>query len=144
MQSLRQRSDIARQAGYRTWLVAATLILIRVVSWFQSRESLSLHPSHLQTALRWGELAWLPPLPFALLMWFGWFVFAEAVRPDPTPALAPTLAPSGPGRGRAEGSVALVFRIVTRGDNVEALTTSVAAIHRAFAMYPERCGPYRI
>lgn len=37
----------------------------------------------------------------------------------------------------------LVFRIVTRGENQEALRASVEAIHTAFAGYAERSGPYQ-
>ena len=99
----------------------------------------------LRTSLQWAELSWLAPVPLAVILWLGWFIFAEVARSGTTPVEVPRVfarqglfafAPPKPAR--------LVFRFVTRGDNIDVLGDSIIAVHRAFERYPLTSGPYRI
>src|SRR5258706_9542142 len=95
-----------------------------------------------RTLVQWAELSWLAPVPLAIILWLGWFLFAEAVRSNPAPIRVPWLAScTGLLAFKPAMPVRLVFRLVTRGDNVEVLRDSVIAIHRAFARYPRAIGP---
>ena len=131
---------------YRFWLIGATAALTLLL--LQLQEGLDRIPAHvslLRTSVRWAELSWLAPVPLAIILWLGWFIFAEAVRQNPRPVEVPwvtakrgllAFAPAKP--------VRLVFRFVTRGDNVDVLRDSVVAVHQAFARYSRASGPYQI
>src|SRR5947209_4985069 len=131
---------------YRCWLLGATLILSLVLLRIQAvLDRVPSHHSIWQTSVQWAELSWLAPVPLAIILWLGWFIFAEVARPRTTPIEVPTViarqglfayVPPKPAR--------LVFRFVTRGDNVDVLGDSVIAVHRAFECYPLTTGPYRI
>ncbi len=131
---------------YRCWLIGATVVLSLLLLWLQAAlDRVPFHTSALRTVVQWAELTWLAPVPLAMILWLGWFIFTEAVRPNPVPTGAPqitgrrgllTFAPAKP--------VRLIFRFVTRGDNIEVLRDSVAAVHQAFARYQQVTGPYLI
>src|SRR5260221_8861382 len=131
---------------YRAWLIGATMILTLALFELQAildhvHRSISIW----HTLVQWAELSWLAPVPLALILWLGWFLFAEAVRGNPAPIGVPSLASrTGPLAFAPARPGQLVFRLVTRGENVEVLRDSVRAIHRAFACYPRATGPYRI
>ncbi len=131
---------------YRTWLLCATALLTFFLLWLQTTlDHVHLHTSPLRTIVQWAELIWLTPIPLAIILWIGWFLFAQAARPDPAWV-------SVPGIARERGLLAfapprpvrLVFRFVTRGENVEILQDSVRAVYQAFASYKHATGPYRI
>jgi egghead protein (zeste-white 4 protein) len=86
--------------------------------------------------LRWLEVLWLAPLPLALGLWLGWLIWGEPARRAPCGVAVPRL-PSG-------DPVLLVFRFCARGQNVEVLRESVAAVRRAFAEYDVLGARYRI
>jgi beta-1,4-mannosyltransferase len=131
---------------YRCWLIGATVALTLLLLQLQAvLDRIPAHISLLRTSVRWAELTWLAPVPLAIILWLGWFIFAEAVRQNPKPVEVPRVtakrgllafAPAKP--------VRLVFRFVTRGDNVDVLRDSVVAVHQAFARYPLASGPYQI
>lgn len=132
---------------YRGWLIGITILLTWLLLWLQaSLDHVHIHTTPLRMAVQWTELTWLTPVPLALILWIGWFFFAEAARPNPAPISVPfvqvvkqgllAFAPAQP--------VRLVFRFVTRGDNVEILRDSIIAVHQAFAHYQQRSGPFRI
>src|SRR5258708_14153021 len=131
---------------YRAWLIGATMIL--TLALFELQAVLAhVHRSTYiwRPVVQWAELSWLAPVPLALILWLGWFLFAEAVRGNPAPISVPSLASrTGLLAFAPARPVQLVFRLVTRGENVEVLRDSVRAIHRAFACYPRATGPYRI
>lgn len=131
---------------YRVWLIVATMILTLALFELQSVLDHVHHSTSIwRTIVQWGELSWLAPVPLAIILWLGWFLFAEAVSGKPAPIDVPRLASrSGLLAFGPASPVRLVFRLVTRGDNVEVLRDSVIAIHRAFACYPCPTGPYRI
>jgi egghead protein (zeste-white 4 protein) len=84
-------------------------------------------------------------VPIAIILWLGWFIFAEAVRPNPAPISLPSIiTKSGPLAYASTKPVRLVFRFVTRGDNIDVLRDSVVAVHQAFIRYPQVSGPYQI
>lgn len=125
---------------FRAALVGATFCLVGAVVWLQFKvgQDFSAY-SRTQKAIQWAELVWLAPVPLALVLWLGWFVFAEPALPgfSDVPSLSTgEQSPSVP--------VRLVFRFVTRGDNVEVLRQSVASVRTAFAVYPHRAGPHAI
>src|SRR5579863_225636 len=76
---------------YRGWLLVTTIALTLLLLWLQGL--LDNVPSHqqssLQVSVRWAELTWLMPVPLALILWAGWFIFAGAVRPAPVPIDVP-------------------------------------------------------
>lgn len=126
---------------YRAWLLLATIALVLALLWVQSLVgAVPLHPTLLQRGVQWAELIWLAPVPLALALWLGWFLYADAARPDPAPIAVPVTTAT---RGSEPRPIRLVLRFVTRGDNQEVLRDSVAAVHAAFANYPE-AGPYRV
>lgn len=132
---------------YRVWLICATFLLMFLLFWLQTQlDRIHVHPSTVRTVIQWAELTWLTPIPLALVLWFGWFFFAEAARPDPSHVNVPVLIPPRQGNFTSPQPVPvrLVFRFVTRGDNVEILRDSVIAVHQAFARYEHLSGPYRI
>jgi beta-1,4-mannosyltransferase len=132
---------------YRIWLICATLLLMFLLFWLQAElDRVHIHPTTLRTIVQWAELTWLTPIPLAIVLWVGWFFFAEAARPDPLHVSAPVIVPSKRGIfGFVPPRPArLVFRFVTRGDNVEILRDSVIAVHQAFARYEQFSGPYEI
>jgi egghead protein (zeste-white 4 protein) len=146
---VRQRSAflaVLFSCTYRVWLIGATIILTLALFELQSVLDHVHHSTSIwRIIVQWAELSWLAPVPLAIILWLGWFLFAEAVCSNPAPIRVPTMA-SRQGL-LALGSarpVRLVFRLVTRGDNVEVLRDSVIAIHHAFACYPCTTGPYRI
>ncbi len=131
---------------YRCWLIAATVVLTLLLLQLQAvLDRIPAHSSLLRTSVRWAELSWLAPVPLAVMLWLGWFIFAEAVRQNPIPVEVPSVtakrgllafAPAKPAK--------LIFRFVTRGENVDVLRDSVVAVHQAFARYPLVTGPYQI
>src|SRR5215469_3446680 len=131
---------------YRAWLIGATTVLTLALFELQAvldhvHRSLSIW----RTLVQWAELSWLSPVPLALILWLGWLLFAECVRGNPAPIDVPTLAArTGLLAFAPKRPVRLVFRLVTRGENVAVLRESVSAIHRAFMCYPCATGPYRI
>jgi egghead protein (zeste-white 4 protein) len=127
---------------YRGWLCAATAALCAALLWLQGLlGAVPAQPSRWQMGVQWAEIIWLAPVPSAAALWLGWLLFAEMALPDPTPISAPRLRAV---EGASAARVHLVFRFVTRGDNAAVLATSVAAVHRAFAGYARRTGPYRV
>lgn len=131
---------------YRCWLICATAFLTFFLLWLQSAlDRIPYKVSIWRTAVQWAELSWLAPVPLAIILWLGWFIFAEAVRPHPAPVGVPGIAAK---RGLLAFAparpVRLVFRFVTRGDNIDVLRDSVVAVHQAFARYQQAHGPYRI
>src|ERR1051326_2254632 len=131
---------------YRCWLLGATLVLSLVLLRLQAiLDRVPTHHSIWQTSVQWAELSWLAPVPLAVILWLGWFIFAEVARPRPTPMEVPTVtARKGLFAYVPPKPVRLVFRFVTRGDNVDVLGDSVIAVHRAFERYSSTSGPYRI
>jgi egghead protein (zeste-white 4 protein) len=131
---------------YRCYLICFTGILTLLLLRLQAvLDHVPARTSIWRTGVQWAELTWLAPVPLAIILWLGWFIFAEAVRPNPIPIRVPFItgnkglfayAPAKP--------VRLVFRFVTRGDNIEVLRDSVVAVHKAFAHYQQACGPYQI
>ena len=131
---------------YRCLLICATAMLTYLLFRLQGvLDQVPAHTSISRTGVQWAELVWLAPVPLALILWLGWFIFAEAVRPDPEPISLPFITikewhfpyPT-------TKPVRLVFRFVTRGDNVDVLRDSVVAVHQAFIRYPRASGPYQI
>jgi hypothetical protein len=128
---------------YRAWLIGATMILTLALFELQAiLDHVHRSMSIWHTLVQWAELSWLAPVPLALILWLGWFLFAEAVRGNPAPIGVPSLAArTGLLAFAPARPVQLVFRLVTRGENVEVLRDSVRAIHRAFACYSRATGP---
>lgn len=133
--------------SYRLWLICATAVLMFLLFWLQAQlDRVHIHPSTVRTVVQWTELTWLTPIPLALILWLGWFFFAEAARPNPEHISAPVIVPPKQGifAFRPPIPVRLVFRFVTRGDNIDILRDSVIAVHQAFANYQQFSGPYRV
>lgn len=131
-----------RTWSYRLWLAVATAALTAVLLWLQHLlGAVPAHPTQAQMVIQRAELIWLAPVPLALALWLGWMLFAEAAQPDPPRINVPLFT-----HRRTGGTLAarLVFRFATRGDNLDVLRESVAAIHAAFASYRDASGPYRI
>ena len=145
-QTRRGASTVLLPWFYRCWLLGTTVILSLLLLGIQAvPDRIPPHPSIWRTSVQWAELSWLAPVPLAVILWLGWFIFAEVARPSTTPVEVPRViarqglfafAPPKPSR--------LVFRFVTRGDNIDVLGDSVIAVHRAFERYPLTTGPYRI
>lgn len=136
-----------RRWGYRLVLLAATIALVGMLARVQSlsREPAGFAGLVWARAFRWLELVWLLPLPLALAQWLGWWIFAEAARPQHAHGRAAPLMRPCPGDLRCWPVRArLVFRICTRGDNPAVLRDTVAAIHTAIAAYGPGAGPYAI
>jgi beta-1,4-mannosyltransferase len=131
---------------YRSFLICATGILTFLLLRLQGvLDNIPTQPSIWRTAVQWAELAWLAPVPLAIILWLGWFIFAEAVRPNPKPISLPFITTiAGPPAFPSTQPVRLVFRFVTRGDNIDVLRDSVVAVHQAFIRYPQASGPYQI
>ncbi len=131
---------------YRCWLLGATLILSLLLLRIQAvLDRVPTHHSIWQTSLQWAELSWLAPVPLAVILWLGWFIFAEVARPRTTPMEVPTvIARQGLFAYGPPKPARLVFRFVTRGDNIDVLGDSIIAVHQAFERYPLTSGPYRI
>jgi egghead protein (zeste-white 4 protein) len=137
-----RRRDSWRLWGYRLWLAAATAALTGALLWLQHLlGAVPAHPTGWQVATQRAELIWLAPAPLAVALWLGWMLFAEAAQPDPPLTDVPLFT-----HRRRGGTFAarLVFRFATRGDNLEVLRESVAAVHAAFAAYRDATGPYRV
>lgn len=131
-----------RTWGYRLWLAVATAALTGALLWLQHLlGAVPAHPTRVQMVIQRAELIWLVPVPLAVALWLGWMCFAEAAQPDPPVTDVPLFI-----HRRTGGTVAarLVFRFATRGDNLDVLRESVAAVHAAFAEYRDATGPYRI
>ncbi|HEU0028378.1 MAG TPA: glycosyltransferase family 2 protein [Ktedonobacterales bacterium] len=90
--------------------------------------------------LRWLELLWLAPAPLAAALWAGWLVWAEAARREPAPRPAPQVAVLVDGPAVARMPARLVFRFVTRGEQVEALQASLEAARAAMRAMPPAPG----
>lgn len=131
---------------YRCKLIVGTVIISWLLFAVQGRlNDVTSHLSLWQSMTQWAETLWIIPVPTAVLYWCGWLLFAQAVHLDPaaidvpyvpidrTLVTSPLLKP-----------IRLVFRFVTRGDNVDVLRESVLAVHEAFAHYTLTSGPYRI
>jgi beta-1,4-mannosyltransferase len=131
---------------YRLTLVALTALLLAGLLRVQEivNRMAPTVPAAWQQQVRWVEVLWLAPLPLAMALWVGWFVFAEAARPDPQPIAAPQLMPLPEGCGASAGPVRLVFRFCSRGENAGVLGDSVAAAHRALAKYGAPAGPHAV
>jgi hypothetical protein len=139
--ALRRRLAWLSPTLYRLWLLLATAVLTAALLYVQSLVgAVPPHPTLLQRGVQWAELIWLAPVPLAVALWLGWFLFAEAARPDPSPVPVPVRMRVG----AAPALVRLVYRFVTRGDNQEVLRDAVAAVHDAFANYPGPGAPYRV
>src|SRR5574340_1482012 len=106
---------------YRCALIFATGILIFFLIQLQSvLDRVPAQASISRTGVQWAELVWLTPVPLALILWLGWFIFAEAVRPDPKPISVPFITTKEWYLPHPTTKpVRLVFRFVTRGDNVD-------------------------
>ncbi|MGO8947667.1 MAG: glycosyltransferase family 2 protein [Ktedonobacterales bacterium] len=127
---------VLRTNTYRVWLIASTIALTLALYRLQNLlGAVPLHPTTVQYAVQWAELIWLVPVPLSVALWLGWLIFAGVGQPDPTPVRAPH---------PKIGSVRLVIRFVTRGDNVSVLRESVNAVHRSFSGYLVQPAPYRI
>ncbi len=114
-------------AAYRLALIAGTAALLAALAHVQDvfgGAPLGIPPTW-REHIRWLEVLWLVPLPLALALWLGWLVWGELARRIPRGVTIPRL-PSGE-------PVRLVFRFCARGQNVEVLHESVAAVRRAFA-----------
>jgi beta-1,4-mannosyltransferase len=131
---------------YRCLLICATGILILLLLRLQGvLDHVPTEPSIWKTGVQWAELAWLAPVPLAIILWLGWFIFAEAVQPNPGPISLPFITTkAGPFAPASTRPVRLVFRFVTKGDNIDVLRDSVVAVHQAFIRYPQVSGPYQI
>jgi len=131
---------------YRCLLICATGILTLLLLTLQSvLDHVPTHASIWRTGVQWAELAWLAPVPLAIILWLGWFIFAEAVRPNPEPISLPFITTTVWPLGYVSTKpVRLVFRFVTRGDNIDVLRDSVVAVHQAFIRYQQVSGPYQI
>ncbi|MDQ6662165.1 MAG: glycosyltransferase family 2 protein, partial [Chloroflexota bacterium] len=141
-----QWRQLLRAWLYRSWLLVTTLLLTWLLLQFQSvLDRAPVHPSVEQVGVQWAELIWLAPVPLAIALWSGWIIFAEAVHPGPAPMEVPFVtARHGLVAFVTPKPTRLVFRFVTRGDNVEVLRNSVQAVHQAFRHYPLVPGPYLI
>lgn len=135
---------------YRCNLVLGTILVIWILfiiqnSLFLGADSDPVALSLWQQVTCWAETIWIIPVPVALLFWVGWLVFAQSVRPEPVSIPVPSIKilKTGTNYGYLK-EACLVFRIVTRGENVEVLRENIAAIHDAFDHYPLEKGPYRI
>jgi len=131
---------------YRCFLICATGLLTLLLLRLQAGlDRIPAHISIWRTGVQWAELTWLAPVPLAIILWLGWFIFAEAVRPNPAPISLPyIIAKRGQLADATTKPVRLVFRFVTRGDNIDVLRDSIVAVHQAFAGYQQISGPYRI
>ncbi|HLZ61461.1 MAG TPA: glycosyltransferase family 2 protein [Ktedonosporobacter sp.] len=127
---------LARRWFYRGWLCVATVVLVMLLLMLQSAlDAAPTDPSFWETSVQWAELFWLVPVPMAIALWVGWFLFTAAIERHPLPIAVP-VSEAKP--------VRLVFRFVTRGDNVDVLRDSEQAVHQAFHNYARMAGPYRI
>ncbi len=105
-----------------------------------------------QVGLRWLELLWLAPAPLAVALWAGWLTWAEAARRAPALRPAPEMAVLVDGPAIARMPARIVFRFVTRGEQVDTLRLSVETARAAMRALPapetswrgERVAPYRI
>ncbi len=153
---------------YRAWLIAMTIALGAALFWLQSLlGAVPAHPTSWQHAVQWAELIWLTPVPLAVALWLGWFVFAEVPRRPPSPEAAPwpwvtaptptQSSPTTPAHRRtkshhtermAQRPARLILRYVTRGENEEVLRASIDAAHRTMVAYAHAVGkaiaPYSI
>jgi len=153
---------------YRAWLIVMTGLLAWALFWLQNRlGAVPEHPNAWQRGVQWAELIWLTPLPLAIALWLGWFIFAEVPRRDPALLPAPWVAVSVPVDAPETRSVLsndtsgprpatqterhparLIFRFVTRGDNLDVLHASVGAAQETMRAYAQRIGkeiaPYGI
>lgn len=123
---------------YRLILIACTVALLAALLHVQDVFGASPHgpPPPWREHIRWLEVLWLAPLPLALALWLGWLVWGESARRAPRPIAIPRLPDGAP--------VSLVFRFCARGQNIEVLRESVAAVRRAFIGYGAPAVPYRI
>jgi egghead protein (zeste-white 4 protein) len=131
---------------YRCFLICATGILTLLLLRIQAvLDHIPLQTSIWRTGVQWAELTWLAPVPLAIILWLGWFIFAEAIGPNPIPISVPFItAKQGIFAYAPAKPVRLVFRFVTKGDNIDVLRDSVVAVHKAFANYQHASGPYHI
>lgn len=131
---------------YRCKLISGTIVLI----WLLSGTQLLFYNAHshltaVQDVIRWVEVIWVLPIPIVVVWWVSWLFFAQAAHPDPYAVRVPLISLD-------QNHVAppllrparLIFRFVTRGENVNVLYESIYAVYEAFARYSAACGPYRI
>jgi egghead protein (zeste-white 4 protein) len=139
--SLPQRFPWVGTLLYRGWLLLTTALLAAALLYIQSLVgAVPPHPTLAQRVVQWAELIWLAPVPLAIALWLGWFFYADAARPDPSPVAVPWFTRLG----QVSYPARLIFRFVTRGDNQDVLRDAVAAVHVAMANYPRGGGPYRV
>ena len=144
--SKQHKKWLLRSWGYRCQLLIETLVILWLLSITQSLlHGIPSHFSEWQDIIQWAEIAWFIPTPLAIVTWISWLFFTQAVYPDPVAIKVPFISLD------QESSalpllkpVRLVFRFVTRGENVDVLSQSVLAVHKAFASYPSIYGPYRV
>src|SRR5260221_2144477 len=130
---------LVKRGLYRGVLVIATAVLVYAIVWLQSKVGQSFATYNVaQRAIQWAELIWLAPVPLGVVLWIGWFVFAEPKQPRmvSVPQVPIGAAP------RARRPLRLVLRYVTRGDNVAVLRQSLASARTAFASYSGVAGEY--
>ncbi len=144
--------EMANRAGlrikrllYRVALLAATAVLVYAIVWLQSKVGQSFADyNSAQRIIQWAELIWLTPVPLSIVLWLGWVIFAEPKLPAFVDVPFLHVETEGGSTSTATRPARLVFRFVTRGDNVDVLRQSVASVRNAFAAYPLSAGPYRI
>lgn len=131
---------------YRCWLLLITVIFSLLLLYLQALlDNIPLQSTPWRPGVQWAELTWLIPVPLAMILWIGWFTFAEAVRPDPVAVEIPWVAVEREAPGLVPlKPVKLVFRFVTRGENMDVLRHSLLAGHQALARYTFGPAPYQI
>lgn len=135
-------------------LIAAGLVWViwRVQEVTGAGGTVSYSGAWWQVGLRWLELLWLAPAPLAVALWAGWLIWAEAARRAPAPRPAPDMAVLVDGPAIARMPARIVFRFVSRGEQVDTLRASVETARAAMRALPApetsrrgaRQAPYRI
>src|SRR5712692_2875570 len=119
---------------YRCNLLLGTILVVWILFIIQNSLTIDSTAFSLwQQITCWIETIWVIPVPVALLFWVGWFVFAQPARPEPVPIPVPSIKILKT-NAHYDGyfkKACLVFRIVTRGENVEVLHENIGLIHDA-------------
>ena len=147
------------RAGAQIWVYRLSMVLIasalvwvvwRVQEVTGSGGTASYSGVWWHVVLRWLELLWLAPAPLAVALWAGWLIWGVAARRDPAPRPAPDVAVLVDGPAIARLPARIVFRFVTRGEQVDTLRASVEAARAAMRAMPApfrqagTVAPYRI